>query len=63
MRFAAKEAVIKALGKAVVSLKDIGVTNLPSGKPVVTIKGKKRLKIDISLSHTDEYAVAVAALK
>ncbi|MGA2091413.1 MAG: holo-ACP synthase [Endomicrobiales bacterium] len=60
VRFAAKEAVFKSLGSGGVSLKSIGINNLPSGKPEVYIRGKKSRKISISLSHTTEYAVAVA---
>lgn len=63
VRFSAKEAVWKALQDPKVGLKDIGVSNCPSGKPDAVIRGKKRRNIDISLSHTDEYAVAVALVK
>ncbi|MCX5778950.1 MAG: holo-ACP synthase [Elusimicrobia bacterium] len=63
VRFAAKEAVFKSLGAGEVPLKSIGIKNLPSGKPEVYIKGKKSLNIDISLSHTAAYAVAVAIRK
>lgn len=60
VRFAAKEAVWKALMEKNVTHKDIGVKNLASGRPEVFIKGKKRKNIDISLSHTEEHAVACA---
>ena len=60
VRFAAKEAVWKILNDKKITHKDIGVKNLPSGKPEVFIKGKKVKNIEISLSHSDEYAVAVA---
>ena len=63
VRFATKEAVWKALGKNNISLKEIGVTNRISGKPEAIVRGKKRKDIDISLSHTDQYAVAVAIIK
>jgi len=63
VRFSAKEAVWKALKKKNFGLKDIGVSNLPEGKPEAVIKGKRRRDIDISLSHTAEYAVAVAIVK
>ncbi|MEK7765949.1 MAG: holo-ACP synthase, partial [bacterium] len=33
VRFAAKEAILKALGHKGIALKDIGVRNLPSGQP------------------------------
>jgi holo-[acyl-carrier protein] synthase len=63
VRFAAKEAVWKALGMSGISLKDISVKNLPNGKPEALIKGKKRKDIAISLSHTKDYAAAVAVVK
>ncbi|MFH1369398.1 MAG: holo-ACP synthase [Elusimicrobiota bacterium] len=60
VRFATKEAVWKALGRNDIWHRDIGVKNMPDGKPVVLIKGKPRKDIAISLSHTDDYATAVA---
>lgn len=62
VRFATKEAVWKALGHNGIALKDIGVSNLPDGKPEAVIRGKKKRNVDISLSHTNEYAVAVAII-
>lgn len=62
VRFAAKEAVWKALGMSGISLKQISVKNLPNGKPETLIKGKKDRRISISLSHTGEYAAAVAII-
>ncbi len=66
VRFAAKEAVWKALSEVQVkgiAHKEIGVARAPSGRPSVSLS--KRLKkyekkIHLSLSHTDEYALAVA---
>ena len=60
VRFATKEAVWKALGKKGITHRDIGVRNLPDGRPEVLIKGKPKKNISVSLSHTDDYAVAVA---
>jgi holo-[acyl-carrier protein] synthase len=63
VRFAAKEAVYKALGKSGVAHKDISVVNSPSGSPSVKLAGRLKSlehKLSISLSHTPEYAVAVA---
>lgn len=61
-RFAAKEAVWKALSaknkKLVIT--DISVKNTLSGKPEVYIKNKRYKKIDVSLSHTCKYVVAAA---
>lgn len=63
VRFAAKEAVYKALGRAGVGHREISVQNLPSGKPIVRLSGAlKRLekKVSLTLSHTKQHAVAVA---
>jgi holo-[acyl-carrier protein] synthase len=68
-RFAAKEAVMKCLGTGIeISFKDIEVTNLKTGKPLVTLFGKGReiaeqlaiKTIHISLSHDNSYAIAQA---
>lgn len=72
-RFAAKEAIFKALGeveKDFVGWKNIEILNDPYGRPVVHWHGKaKRVmamrKIKgavVSLSHTENYAVASALL-
>ncbi|MFC1807057.1 holo-ACP synthase [Candidatus Omnitrophota bacterium] len=72
-RFAAKEAVLKALGNGWtnrVEWKDIEVWNEKSGKPNVRLSGEverisKKLGVDeiiISMSHTRTYAVANALL-
>ena len=68
VRFAAKEAVWKALSavnKNPLSHKNISVKNNPDGKPVVILPPELKAfqkKISISLSHTREYAVAIAVL-
>jgi holo-[acyl-carrier protein] synthase len=60
-RFAAKEAVWKALSTINrFNITDISVRNTKDGKPQVYIKNKKYKRIDISLSHTDKYVAAVA---
>lgn len=63
-RFAAKEAVAKALGRSF-SWKDVEITNTFAGKPQVTLHGKAKgvasgATVHISISHTKEYATAVA---
>ena len=66
VRFAAKEAVWKALGKRGISHRDISIRNSPEGKPEVTLPKKlKRLekKVSVSLSHTSDHAVAIAFLQ
>lgn len=72
-RFAAKEACAKALGTGLsqgVFWKDMGVVNLPSGKPTMALTGgaAKRLEkimppghvADIHLTITDEFPIAQA---
>lgn len=61
-RFAAKEAIWKALSskKKKVVITDISIKNDKFGKPCVYIKNKRYKKINISLSHTDKYVVAFA---
>ena len=72
-RFAAKEAFSKAVGtgfKRGVYMKDIGVVNLPSGAPTLSLTGgaKARLDalapeghaIDIHLTMTDDHPWAQA---
>lgn len=70
-RFAAKEAVSKALGTGIgesAELTDIEISNDSLGKPMVKLIGralqtfneKKGASIEISLSHSHDFAVAFA---
>lgn len=69
-RFAAKEAVLKALGLGLsgVSWRDIEILPDEQGQPQVSIYGKlldrsrelRIKKINLSISHSREYAMAVA---
>ena len=69
-RFAAKEAVFKALSNTLdnkyeIEWKDIEIQNDDKGRPYVKLKEKFMLgieDIDISISHCKEYAVATVAL-
>jgi holo-[acyl-carrier protein] synthase len=72
VRFAAKEALIKAIGSEVpVSFTDIEVVNAGTGKPVLIIKNKlqdfftsKQIKTaHLSLSHEQDYGVACVILE
>ncbi len=72
VRFAAKEALIKAVGTtAGASFKDIEVLNDELGKPYITVTGKLKVFFDIkkirkahlSLSHEKEYGVASVVLE
>ena len=72
-RFAAKEACAKALGtgfRAGVAFRDMGVVNLPSGKPTLELTGGAAVRLQaltppgyvarIHLTLTDEYPLAQA---
>jgi holo-[acyl-carrier protein] synthase len=74
-RYAAKEACAKALGTGFrrgVFWRDMGVINLPSGKPTMELTGgaKERLaamtppgmRAEIQLTLTDEYPMAEAVV-
>jgi holo-[acyl-carrier protein] synthase len=60
-RFAAKEAVIKALGHPA-AFREIEVTNDDSGKPVITCPHTNG-RIGASLSHTDKLAIAYVLIE
>jgi len=67
-RFAAKEAVLKALGTcdSGIGWRDIEVLSDSHGRPTITLAGKARevaralgvRSLDVSLSHAECYAVA-----
>jgi holo-[acyl-carrier protein] synthase len=72
-RFAAKEACSKALGTGLsqgVFWKDMGVANLPSGKPTMVLSGGAKARLDqmvpsgkranIHLTITDDFPLAQA---
>ena len=72
-RFAAREAVLKALGTGFsegIGFKDVSVTNDERGKPIAVLSGRaaevaaKRgvQEVALSLSHTRDVAVANAVL-
>jgi holo-[acyl-carrier protein] synthase len=63
-RFAAKEAIFKAMGEPSLSWQDIQIDNDASGKPVCKFLDKKnrRLNVYISISHVKTYAVANAVV-
>ena len=63
-RFAAKEAVFKALGDKELNWKDVQILNDKEGKPHCVILNNKNKKIDvhISISHVKTYAVANAII-
>ena len=57
--FAAKEAVLKALGLPVGSWRKIEVVYEKNGKPKVKVSGQGIQGGDLSISHAGGYAVAV----
>lgn len=68
-RFAAKEAVYKALTTGwheVATWQDIEITNEPNGMPIVTLKGKLKTflstdkSLKISISHSRDYVACIA---
>ena len=63
-KFAAKEAVKKSILNKIdrVSLKDIVISNKENGSPIVIMNSKilPDSIIEISISHTDRYATAIA---
>ncbi len=63
-RFAAKEAIYKALGIRSLSWKDITIGNDATGKPSCLIKGlSPDTMIFISISHSKYYAIANAVVE
>ena len=68
-RFAAKEAVVKAFGTGFgkLSFHDIEIINNEKGKPFVRLspelsKKYKNHQIEISISHSDSYAIAYVVI-
>jgi holo-[acyl-carrier protein] synthase len=74
-RFAAKEAFSKAVGtgfKRGVFMRDIGVVNLPSGQPTLSLTGGAKERLDaitpaghvarVHLTMTDDHPFALAVV-
>lgn len=55
--FAAKEAVLKAMGLQAGAWHDIKIAKKPSGKPFARVAKKE---IGLSISHDGDYAIAIA---
>lgn len=72
-RFAAKEAVSKALGTGFrgFDFRDIVIDRTALGKPIVVLKGKAKLlaqkygsfRIHVSISHGEDNAIAYALIE
>jgi holo-[acyl-carrier protein] synthase len=63
VRFAAKEAVWKALGQKNLTLRDISVSRNNEGRPAALLRGKRLANLEVSLTHSRDYALAVAIKK
>jgi len=68
VRYAGKEAVVKALcslGKTSIDYKDIEITNNKNKVPMVKMNNKTldKLKIKISLAHCEDKAIAFAVVE
>ena len=65
VRFAAKEAYSKAIGTGLrgIHWREIEVVNNSNGKPHIALKGKIAKKTHVSLSHSENYAVASVFLE
>jgi holo-[acyl-carrier protein] synthase len=71
VRFAAKEAFIKAMGSRLSAFTDIEVVNDVHGKPAINAGGKAGVFLRehslqqslVSLSHEQEYAIAVVVIE
>ncbi|MFN8522068.1 MAG: holo-ACP synthase [Chloroflexota bacterium] len=70
-RFAAKEAVIKALGSREPALHEIEVVRPPDSRPTVRLHGRAAIiareqgvqELALSLSHGQEHAIAMVVLR
>ncbi|MBI5683422.1 MAG: holo-ACP synthase [Deltaproteobacteria bacterium] len=63
VRFAAKEALFKALGKGM-NFTDIEIINNEAGKPELNFKSPiSNLKSHITLSHDKDYCIAQVVLE
>lgn len=65
-RFACKEAYSKALGTGIsldVSFQDLEILNLPNGAPYFNKTPRKDLKTHVSITHTDQTAMAFVVLE
>lgn len=72
VRFAAKEALIKAAGSSIpISLKEIEILSHEGGRPFVNVSGRLKTFFEkntitcthVSLSHEQEYGVACVVLE
>ncbi|WP_226585446.1 holo-ACP synthase [Halobacillus litoralis] len=64
-RFAVKEAFAKAAGTGIGKLgfRDIEVLSNETGAPELTSKGYEHLKVWVSISHSEDHAIAQVVLE
>jgi holo-[acyl-carrier protein] synthase len=64
-RFAAKEAIFKAVGDKHLNWKEVQILNDREGKPYCEILNRSDLKyeVHVSISHVKNYAVASAVVE
>lgn len=72
-RFAAKEAVSKAMGTGIgkIGLTEVEVVNKPSGQPQIVLHGAAKAfaaehgigRVHLSLSHSEAYAIATVIIE
>lgn len=65
-RFAAKEALFKALkkGDKTLNYNDITILNDEDGAPFIeSFPNIEKYQVEVSISHTNEYAVAIVLLE
>ena len=65
VRFAAKEAVYKALPFDEIAFRAISIVNLENGSPRVIVDDPRAKDLDIliTLSHTEQYATATVVIQ
>lgn len=61
-RFAVKEALFKATNVSF-NFNDVSVLNSETGKPYIVCNFINDLSIEVSISHEEEYSVAVVLIK
>lgn len=61
-RFTAKEAIIKAT-EGMYDFKEIEILKEKSGKPIARITTNPNIKIELSLSYDNEYAICFCSIK
>jgi holo-[acyl-carrier protein] synthase len=64
-RFAAKEAIFKAISKGdgTANYKDFSILNDENGKPFVSSKFTENKTIHITITHTDMYAMSYCIIE